>query len=69
MEIAKSLEISPITLAVAYSKQFDFVASTIIGAVNAEQLDDSFVAMDLELSDEVMQKIKIIQEEIMYPMG
>lgn len=69
MEIAKSLEISPVTLAVAYSKQFDFVASTIIGAVNTEQLDDSFVAMDLELSDEVMQKIKIIQEEIMYPMG
>ncbi|EQB35447.1 aldo/keto reductase [Sulfurimonas hongkongensis] len=69
MEIAKSLDISPVTLAVAYSKQFDFVASTIIGAVNAEQLDDSFAAIDLELSDEVMQKIKIIQEEIMYPMG
>lgn len=69
MEIAKSLNISPVTLAVAYSKQFDFVASTIIGAVNAQQLDDSLAAMDLELSDEVMQKIKVIQEEIMYPMG
>lgn len=69
MEIAKSLNISPVTLAVAYSKQFNFVASTIIGAKKAEQLDDSFAAMDLELSDEVMQKIKVIQEEIMYPMG
>ena len=69
MEIAKSLNISPVTLAVAYSKQFDFVASTIIGAVNAEQLDDSLAAMDLVLSDEVMQKIRDIQEEIMYPMG
>jgi len=69
MEIAKSLNISPVTLAVAYSKQFDFVASTIIGAKKVEQLDDSFAAMDLKLDDEVMQKIREIQEKIMYPMG
>lgn len=69
MDIAKRLEISPVTLSVAYSKQFDFVASTIIGARTAEQLDESFAAMDLELSDEVMQEIKEIQLEIMYPMG
>jgi len=69
IEIAKSLDISPVTLAVAYSKQFDFVASTIIGAINTQQLDDSFAAIDLELGDEVMKKIKDIQEEIMYPMG
>lgn len=69
MEIAKKLGISPVTLAVAYSKQFSFVASTIIGARNAEQLDESFAAMDLELSDEVMQEIQEVQSEIMYPMG
>lgn len=69
IEIAKSLDISPVTLAVAYSKQFDFVASTIIGAINTQQLDDSFAAIDLELGDEVMKKIKDIKEEIMYPMG
>jgi aryl-alcohol dehydrogenase-like predicted oxidoreductase len=69
MEIAKRLEISTVTLAVAYSKQFSFVASTIIGARTAMQLDDSFAAMDLELSGEVMQEIKDIQEDIMYPMG
>ncbi len=69
IEIADRLEIWPVTLAVAYSKQFDFVASTIIGARTAEQLDESFMAMDLELSDEVMQEIKEIQLEIMYPMG
>ncbi len=69
MKIANKLEISPVTLAVAYSKQFDFVASTIIGARVAEQLDESFAAMELELSDEVMSEIQIIQEDIMYPMG
>jgi len=69
IEIAKKLEISPVTLAVAYSKQFDFVASTIIGARSAQQLDESFAAMDLELSDEIMAEIKAVQENIMYPMG
>nr|WP_321266089.1 aldo/keto reductase [uncultured Sulfurimonas sp.] len=69
VEIAKKLDISPVTLAVAYSKQFKFVASTIIGARDATQLDASFAAMDLELSEEVMQEIKNIQLNIMYPMG
>ncbi len=69
MQIAKKLEISPVTLAVAYSKQFEFVASTIVGARNASQLDESFDAIDLQLSDIVMQEIKDIQSEIMYPMG
>jgi len=69
IEIASRLEISPVTLAVAYSKQFNFVASTIIGARTAEQLDDSFAAFDIELSSETMNEIKDIQDEIMYPMG
>jgi len=69
IELAKELDISPVTLAVAYSKQFDFVASTIIGARTAEQLDDSFAAFDSKLSNETMEKIRQIQSEIMYPMG
>ncbi len=69
IQIAQELNISPVTLAVAYSKQFDFVASTIIGARTAEQLDESFAAFDVNLSDETMDKIKKIQLEIMYPMG
>ena len=69
MDLAKKLGISPVTLAVAYSKQFDFVASTIIGARTASQLDESFAAFDVELNDETMNEIKKIQAEIMYPMG
>lgn len=69
MELAKEIGISPVTLAVAYSKNFDFVASTIIGARTSEQLDESFAAFDIKLSPEVMGKIKHIQNEIMYPMG
>jgi aryl-alcohol dehydrogenase-like predicted oxidoreductase len=69
MKIASRLGISPVTLAIAYSKQFDFVASTIIGARYAHQLDESFEAMNINLSKEVMQEIQDIQSEIMYPMG
>ena len=69
MELANKLSISPVTLAVAYSKQFDFVASTIIGARDAGQLDASFEAIDMILSDETMAEIKVIQDDIMYPMG
>ncbi|MEA3513785.1 MAG: aldo/keto reductase [Campylobacterota bacterium] len=69
MDLANDLDISPVTLAVAYSMNFDFVASTIIGARTAEQLDESYAAFDIRLSSETMDKIKEIQNEIMYPMG
>jgi aryl-alcohol dehydrogenase-like predicted oxidoreductase len=69
MKIANRLGISAVTLAVAYSKHFDFVASTIIGARYAHQLDESFDAFDVKLSDEVISEIHQIQQEFMYPMG
>jgi aryl-alcohol dehydrogenase-like predicted oxidoreductase len=67
--IARELGIDLVTLAVAYSKQFDFVASTIIGANSVAQLDASLEAKDMELSIEVMKLIEDVQKEIMYPMG
>ena len=67
--LAKDLDISPVTLAVAWSKQFDFVASTIIGARKVEHLDESLKAMDLILDEVTLNKIKDIQKNIMYPMG
>lgn len=69
MNIAKEAKISPATLAVAWSKQFDFVASTIIGVTTAEQLDDSLAAIDLELSEDVLRKCDEVHNEILYPMG
>ncbi len=69
LEIAKEANIHPVTLATAWSKQFDFVASTIIGATNAEQLDPILKAMDMTLSDEVLKACDKVHEEILYPMG
>jgi len=67
--IAQEAGIHPVTLATAWSKQFDFVASTIIGATTAEQLDPILAAMDMTLSDEVLQACDKVHEEILYPMG
>ena len=69
LELAKEYGISPVTLAVAYSKHFDFVASTIIGARSAGQLDESFAAFKFKIDDELMKKIEDIQKDILYPMG
>jgi len=69
VELANELGLHPVALAVSYSKKFDFVASTIIGATSVEQLKPSLEALDLELSAETMGKIAEIQKEIMYPMG
>lgn len=61
--------ISPVTLATAWSKQHDFVASTIVGATQEDQLHDIFAAGDLVLTDEVMKACDAVTKEILYPMG
>ena len=69
MSLAKEYGISPVTLAVAYSKHFDFVASTIIGARTLSQVDESLAAFKFKIDAELMKKIEEIQKDILYPMG
>jgi len=68
-QIAQEAGISLVTLATAWSKQHDFVASTIVGATHEDQLADIFAAADLTLAPEVMKAIDKVSKEIMYPMG
>jgi aryl-alcohol dehydrogenase-like predicted oxidoreductase len=65
MKIASEIDVSGTTLAVAWSKQHDFVASTIVGATRTDQLDEIFAAADLVLSDDVMKKINAVSKEHM----
>ncbi|MDO9245537.1 MAG: aldo/keto reductase [Phenylobacterium sp.] len=67
--VAAEAGMSPVTLATAWSKQHDFVASTIVGVSKEEQLPDIFAAADVTLSAEVLSKIDAISKEILYPMG
>lgn len=69
LKIAHDAGLDPVTMAIAWSKQFSFVASTIIGATTPAQLDASLAAMDLELSDEVLTACDAVHQEILYPMG
>jgi aryl-alcohol dehydrogenase-like predicted oxidoreductase len=67
--IAAELGISSVTLAVAWNKQQDFVASTIVGATHEDQMDEILMASDLVLSEETLAAIDQVSQEIMYPMG
>ena len=69
LKIAAEANLDPVTMATAWSKQFSFVASTIIGATTPDQLDATLAAMDLELSDEVLKACDKVHAEILYPMG
>lgn len=68
-EIAHDVGLSPVTMATAWSKQHDFVASTIVGATHTDQLDEIFAAIDLTLDAETMKRIDAVSREILYPMG
>jgi len=69
MQIAAELDMSVVTLATAWSKQHNFVASTIVGATSVKQLDEILAAADVVLSQETLQKINAVSKEIPYPMG
>lgn len=68
-KIAIKYDMSLITLATAWSKHWDFVASTIIGVRTADQLDDILEAFNINLSDEIIAECKKVQDEFLYPMG
>lgn len=69
MAIAAEAGLDPVAMAVAWSKQHDFVASTIVGVGAEGQLDPILAAADLVLSDDVMKAINKVSREIPYPMG
>ena len=67
--IAADAGMSVVTLATAWSKQHDFVASTIVGATREDQLDEIFAAADLDLEPAILKAIDAVTRESLYPMG
>jgi len=68
-EIATELDMSVVTLAIAWSKQHDFVASTIVGATAPEQVPELLAAADVTLLPETLARIDAVSAQIRYPMG
>jgi aryl-alcohol dehydrogenase-like predicted oxidoreductase len=66
--IADDLGISLTAMCVAWSKQHDFVASTIIGATTVAHLNESLAADGLVLSRETLNRIDEIDVAIPNPM-
>ena len=67
--IADDIGMSVVTMAIAWSKQHDFVASTIVGATTPEQMPDILAAADVILDDDVLRRLNAVSREIRYPMG
>ena len=65
MKIAEELGMSVTTLATIWSKQHDFVASTIIGASKVSQLNDTLAAAGNDLEPEIIDQIDLLEEK--YP--
>lgn len=69
IQISEKAGLHPVTVATAWSKQHDYVASTIVGVTALEHCAPIFDAMDLTLSDDVMKALYKLGQEIPYPMG
>ena len=65
IKIAEELGMSVTTLATIWSKQHDFVASTIIGASKVSQLNDTLAAAGNDLEPEIIDQIDLLEEK--YP--
>ncbi len=68
IEIVDSINVTATAVAIAWSRQHDFVASTIFGATSLEQLEDSLQARDLILDQETLDRLDEIDREIPNPM-
>jgi aryl-alcohol dehydrogenase-like predicted oxidoreductase len=58
--------INPCQMAIAFVNQQKFVSSTLIGATTMEQLRSNIDAINVKLSDEVLNEIAVIRRK--YPM-
>lgn len=69
LTLAANLNLHPATLATAWSIHHDFVASTLIGVSNIDQMAPILAAANINLTNETISKINDYCAEILYPMG
>ena len=67
-KIAEEIGVPLVALALAWSRQHDFVASTIVGATSVAQLKESLQASELTLDPETLQRINDVDVDIPYPL-
>ncbi len=67
VNLAKESGLDPNHLALAYVNSRRFVTSNIIGATNLDQLEINIGSIDIELSDDILNKIEDIHSQHPYP--
>lgn len=67
--IARKYGLAPATMAAAWTLGFAFVPSTIVGATDPGQLDDTLAASEAILPEELLKECDAVNQEILYPMG
>ncbi|WP_448191804.1 aldo/keto reductase [Azospirillum sp. sgz301742] len=67
LDVARRHGLSPTQMAIAFVLRQDFVASALIGATNMEDLKSNIGALDVTLSDEVMQEIEAVHARLPDP--
>ncbi|SDY36271.1 aldo/keto reductase [Citreimonas salinaria] len=66
LALAREFDIDPVHMALAFTVQRPFVASSIFGATTLEQLDRALGAIDLRLSEELLERIDAVHKQ--HPM-
>jgi len=61
-DLAKTINMSPAQMALAFVNQQPFVTSNIIGATSLTQLKENIKSIDINLSHETLKEIDLIQE-------
>ncbi|PQM29589.1 aldo/keto reductase [Sphingopyxis lindanitolerans] len=69
LKLAAEAGLHPVTMATAWSKQHDFVASTIVGVSAYDQVEPILAARELVLGDDLMKALHKVGKDILYPMG
>lgn len=62
VDLAHQYDYSPAQMALAFVNSRSFVTANIIGATNLEQLSENIDSINLELSDEVLEKIELLHQ-------
>jgi len=67
-ELARELDLSPVTFSIAWTLSRDYVGSTIIGVTDPFQLDEHLKAAEVTLPAEALAACDKLSREIRYPM-
>ena len=65
--LAQDFNLTMVQLAQSFVNSRPFVTSNIIGATNLDQLLENIKTFDLQLSEEILEKIEEIHDECPFP--